>query len=32
VISVYFVPGEEKEFVHFEGSFGRSERQDYEDR
>jgi len=26
VISVYLVPGEKKEFVHFEGSFGWSER------
>jgi putative endonuclease len=25
VISVYAVPGNEKEFVHFEGSFGWSE-------
>jgi hypothetical protein len=30
VISVYLVPGKEKEFVHFEGSFGWSERNDYE--
>jgi putative endonuclease len=30
VISVYLVPGQEKEFQHFEGSFGWSERQDYE--
>jgi putative endonuclease len=28
VISVYLVPGQEKEFVHFEGSFGWSERRD----
>jgi len=26
VVSVYLVPGEEKQFVHFEGSFGWSER------
>ena len=26
VVSVYLVPGEKKEFVHFEGSFGWSER------
>jgi putative endonuclease len=32
VISVYLVPGEEKEFVHFEGSFGWSEQRNYEDR
>jgi putative endonuclease len=30
VISVYLVPGKEKEFQHFEGSFGWSERRDYE--
>jgi putative endonuclease len=29
VISVYLVPGKEREFVHFEGSFGWSERSDY---
>jgi putative endonuclease len=27
VLSVYLVPGEKKEFVHFEGSFGWNERQ-----
>jgi putative endonuclease len=32
VISVYLVPGQGKEFVHFEGSFGWSEQQDFEDR
>jgi putative endonuclease len=32
VISVYLVPGKRKEFQHFEGSFGWSERQDYDDR
>ena len=30
VLSVYLVPGEEREFQHFEGSFGWSEREDYE--
>jgi len=30
VVSVYLVPGEEREFQHFEGAFGRSEREDYE--
>jgi putative endonuclease len=30
VISVYLVPGQEKEFVHFEGAFGWSEWEDYE--
>jgi putative endonuclease len=30
VISVYLVPGEEREFQHFEGAFGWSEREDYE--
>jgi putative endonuclease len=30
ILSVYLVPGEEKEFVHFEGAFGWSEREDYE--
>jgi len=30
VISVYLVPGQQKEFVHFEGSFRWSEQQDYE--
>jgi putative endonuclease len=31
VVSVYLVPGEETEFVHFEGSFGWGERRDWED-
>lgn len=30
VLSVYLVPGQEKEFQHFEGSFGWSEEPDYE--
>jgi len=30
VLSVYLVPGEEKEFVHFENSFGWSERREDE--
>lgn len=30
VVSVYLVPGEEREIQHFEGAFGRSEREDYE--
>jgi putative endonuclease len=30
VLSVYLVPGEKKEFQHFEGSFGWSERQNGE--
>ena len=30
VVSVYLVPGRKKEFVHFEGTFGWSERSDYE--
>jgi putative endonuclease len=30
VLSVYLVPGAEKEFVHFENAFGWSERRDYE--
>ena len=30
VLSVYLVPGQKKEFQHFEGSFGWSERRDYE--
>jgi putative endonuclease len=30
VLSVYLVPGREKEFQHFEGAFGWSERQDDE--
>jgi len=29
-VSVYLVPGEERQFQHFEGSFGWSEREDYE--
>ena len=32
VVSVYLVPGEEREFQHFEGAFGWSEREDYEQR
>jgi putative endonuclease len=32
VISVYLVPGKEREFVHFEGSFGWSELRSDEDR
>jgi putative endonuclease len=32
VLSVYLLPGKKKEFQHFEGSFGWSDRQDYEDR
>jgi putative endonuclease len=32
VISVYLVPGKKKEFQHFEGFFGWSERRDYEER
>lgn len=32
VLSVYLLPGKKKEFQHFEGSFGWSERPDYEDR
>ena len=32
VISVYLVPGQEKDFQHFEGSFGWTDRRDYEDR
>ncbi|MGA3009493.1 MAG: YraN family protein [Terracidiphilus sp.] len=32
VVSVYLVPGEEREFQHFEGAFGWSEREDYERR
>jgi putative endonuclease len=32
VMSVYLVPGKEKEFQHFEGSFGWSDRRDYEER
>ena len=30
VISVYLVPGEKKEFVHFEGAFGWGEQRDWE--
>ncbi len=30
VLSVYLVPGKEKEFQHFEGAFGWSEREEYE--
>jgi putative endonuclease len=30
VLSVYLVPGQKKEFVHFEGSFGWSDRREYE--
>jgi putative endonuclease len=30
ILSVYLVPGKEKEFVHFEGAFGWSERDQYE--
>jgi len=30
VLSVYLVPGEKKEFQHFEGAFGWSEREEYE--
>jgi len=30
ILSVYLIPGKEKEFVHFEGAFGWSERQEYE--
>lgn len=30
VVSVYLVPGEKREFQHFEGAFGWSEREDYE--
>ena len=32
VVSVYLVPGEDREIQHFEGAFGRSEREDYERR
>jgi hypothetical protein len=31
-MSVYLVPRKEKEFQHFEGSFGWSDRRDYEER
>jgi putative endonuclease len=30
VVSAYLVPGQKKDFVHFEGAFGWSERQDWE--
>jgi putative endonuclease len=30
VLSVYLLPGKEKEFVHFEGAFGWSERRDWD--
>jgi putative endonuclease len=30
VLSVYLVPGEKREFRHFEGSFWWSEQEDYE--
>jgi putative endonuclease len=30
ILSVYLVPGKEKEFVHFEGAFGWTERQEYD--
>ena len=30
ILSVYLIPGKEKEFAHFEGAFSWSERQDYE--
>ncbi len=30
ILSVYLVPGKEKEFVHFEGAFGWSEQEDHE--
>ena len=30
VLSVYLEPGKEREFVHFEGAFGWSERRDYD--
>jgi putative endonuclease len=32
VLSIYLVPGEEKQVQHFEGAFGWSEREDYERR
>jgi len=32
VISVYLVPGQKQEFQHIEGSFGWSDRRDYEER
>jgi putative endonuclease len=32
VVSVYLVPGKEAEFVHFEGAFGWSEREGFEER
>jgi putative endonuclease len=30
ILSVYIIPGKEKEFVHFEAAFGWSEQEDYE--
>jgi putative endonuclease len=30
VLSVYLVPGEKKEYQHFENAFGWNERRDYE--
>jgi putative endonuclease len=30
ILSVYLIPGKDKEFVHFEAAFGWSEREDYE--
>jgi putative endonuclease len=30
ILSVYLIPGKEKEFVHFEAAFGWSEQEDYE--
>lgn len=30
ILSVYLVPGKEKEFVHFEGAFGWAERREYD--
>jgi putative endonuclease len=30
ILSVYLIPGKEKEFVHFEGAFGWSERRHYD--
>jgi len=32
VLSVYLVPGQKKEFMHFEGSFGWGERENYGER
>jgi putative endonuclease len=31
ILSVYLIPGKEKEFVHFEAAFGWSERRDWDD-